>query len=488
MHRYLETIVNHRTARVAADGPAQSLTLPSAPPHAPHPFLQRGTVICEFKRQSPSRGVINAKVTPVEQAGIYANHGATTLSVLTEERYFGGSLADLIAIKSRYPHLCLLRKDFLLTADDIEISYRAGADAILLIAAMHSRQQLGDLIACAHRYQLAALVEVHTLHELHHIAPLRPQYIGINSRDLRTFHVDRLIPLQLIAEITWKCHVVFESGIYTAQDARLACRAGFHSVLVGEALMREPHRIPSLLAAIDAHVPHAALNTPDTAHTTRAYRLWPIIARTIGRQSKYRPMVKICGITNRNDADNAQRAGADILGFVLAQSPRHITPDDIMQFADYSILKVAVVTDLSLWTEIEKLWTSGVIDGIQFHDPPSPHELADLDIPYIVARTIHDQRDIDDMRRWHSPRILTDSHHAASRDKASSPIDNHLLHTIKMRIPLWVAGGITPQNVRDLVCIHQPELIDISSGIEQRPGIKSSHKMNALFAHIQEAL
>jgi indole-3-glycerol phosphate synthase/phosphoribosylanthranilate isomerase len=135
-------------------------------------------LICEIKRRSPSRGGIAPGLDAVTQAGLYAAAGVRFLSVLTEEDHFDGSLADLVAVKERFPGLAVLRKDFLLDEADLEVSARAGADAVLLLAALHDGEALRRLCRRATELGLAALVEVHDLEEVRRAWAALPALTG----------------------------------------------------------------------------------------------------------------------------------------------------------------------------------------------------------------------------------------------------------------------------------------------------------------------
>ncbi len=484
---YLQRIVSERRARIAVEGTHQGIALPAEPPSGPR-ALVRGTLICEYKRRSPSKGVINDSVDAPTQAAEYQKYGARAMSILTEERYFGGSLADLMAVRRAHPGVWVLRKDFLLTPGDIETSYRAGADGVLVIAAALSGSELKELLQCAEHYGLTALVEIHNREDLEKVAPLAPGVVGINCRDLTTFRVDRLAPLGLIQEIDWECQVVYESGITCRETAQLAVRGGFSSLLVGEAFMREPRRIPEVLSALGEHA----------GAGERRYRFWSTVAKraaelrtpaaATGRPP--RPLVKICGITNREDADTARACGADILGFVRAPSPRRIDSTTLAGFADYPGLKVVIVTDVAASiSELTELWDAGCIDAVQLHNP-ARGAADNLEIPYFAALTIDGPDDIAGLAHWYrtSPRVLVDCRHDAQRMHKSEPLADAVIADIGAQYPLWVAGGLTPENIPGLVTRFHPELIDISNGVEASHGRKSQEKIRRLFANITDAV
>jgi indole-3-glycerol phosphate synthase len=194
-------------------------------------------LIAEVKKASPSQGVIRADFDPVAIARSYAAHGAAAVSVLTDAKYFQGQLSFLAAI-SQAISLPLLRKDFTVDAYQVYESRVAHADAILLIVAALENAQLGELFALAHDLDLAVLLEVHTREELERILPLQPRLVGINNRDLRTFHTDIATTLRLLPLMPPDVVVVSESGISVAADIARLQEKGVHAFLIGESLMR----------------------------------------------------------------------------------------------------------------------------------------------------------------------------------------------------------------------------------------------------------
>jgi indole-3-glycerol phosphate synthase len=196
-------------------------------------------VVAEVKRRSPSKGEIRPDFDPVACAKAYAEAEAAALSVLTDERFFGGNLSYLGAIRAALD-LPLLRKDFLIDAYQIDEAVVAGADAVLLIVAALPADDLAALHAHAHERGLAALVEVHDAHELEVALAAGADLVGINNRDLRTFEVDLGTTERLAEAVPGEVVLVAESGIRRPEDIERLERAGAHAVLVGESLMREP--------------------------------------------------------------------------------------------------------------------------------------------------------------------------------------------------------------------------------------------------------
>jgi len=194
-------------------------------------------VIAEIKKASPSKGIIQPDFHPAEQALAYADAGVQAISVLTEEDFFLGSLQDLMLVRSQVK-LPLLRKDFIIEPGQIYEARLAGASAILLICALLDDQMLAEYLGLAHQLGLAALVEIHDLPELMRALAVGASLIGINNRDLRTFHVDLAVTEQLAGLIPAGRTIVAESGLMTARDVARVYRAGAHAILVGESLMR----------------------------------------------------------------------------------------------------------------------------------------------------------------------------------------------------------------------------------------------------------
>jgi indole-3-glycerol phosphate synthase len=200
-----------------------------------HPAL-----IAEVKHRSPSRGVLAPDFDPQRLAEQYQANGASAISVLTDAAYFGGSLDHLRQLAKLEDHLPLLRKDFIFHPYQLYQARAAGADAVLLIAAMLDVETLAELHNLALQLGLAPLVEVHTASELNGVIPLKPPLLGVNNRDLHTFKVSLQTTLDLSPLVPEYACLVAESGIRHAQDVNILGSAGVDAVLVGEALVTAP--------------------------------------------------------------------------------------------------------------------------------------------------------------------------------------------------------------------------------------------------------
>jgi len=197
----------------------------------------RPYLIAEIKRRSPSKGLLREGLDAKVFAADYAAHGAAAISILTDQRFFGGSLDDLRAVRDLGLGLPLLRKDFLFDRYQLLEAREAGASAVLLIAAMLGLEQLHTLIGVSRGLDLTPLVEIHTAAELAAALEAGADVIGINNRDLHTFSVDLETTIRLAARVPEGIVIIAESGIRTREDADRLAAAGVHAMLVGEQLV-----------------------------------------------------------------------------------------------------------------------------------------------------------------------------------------------------------------------------------------------------------
>ena len=457
-------------------------------------FLGNAGAILEVKRASPSKGDIAPDLDPVSLATTYAEAHAQAVSVLTEMNYFKGSLRDLIAVadlmerrRKQGLHTCaVLRKDFLLYEDEIDVAFRCGADAVLLIARILDDEQLVKMAKRAQSFDMQAFVEVREKDDFRKLSVVtsalgadaaKTIVAGVNSRDLATFHTDPLIPASVRSKLPAKA--VFESGILSAGDASYARSLGFTGILVGEAVAKNPSLAKDVVGAFEAG-----------AENVRG-QFWKKFAeRKFGRPNAHRPMVKICGITREEDGLLAAELGADMLGFVFSTTKRLTTEEFVKSFStklraggNPVPLLVGVITDsesVEGKTAI-KLAREGVLDAVQLHgvDPKN------ADYAYYCAARVGEESDFDKvsaLRKNGEPRVLLDAKVEGIPGGTGKTIPESLLREKAGDIPLWLAGGISPSNVAELVGKFAPELVDVSSCVEDAPGIKNSEKLKALFA------
>ena len=194
-------------------------------------------IIAEFKRRSPSKGIINDTADVAEVTAGYTLHGASCLSVLTDEHFFGGAASDLK--KARVNNIPILRKDFMIDEYQVIEARAMGADVILLIAACLTPARVKELASFAKHLQMEVLLEIHTEEELQHICA-ETEIVGVNNRDLKTFTVDISRSVELSKKIPADKIKIAESGISDVETICILRRAGFKGFLIGENFMKQP--------------------------------------------------------------------------------------------------------------------------------------------------------------------------------------------------------------------------------------------------------
>ncbi len=423
----------------------------------------RVNVIAEFKRRSPSRGVIRDDLHPVRVAQAYEIGGAAALSVLTEERFFGGSLDDLQEARAA-TLLPTLRKDFIVDPYQVWEAWYAGADGVLLIVAALGDDELRDLYAVVQEAQLDAVFEVHDRAELERALRAGARIVGVNNRDLRTMEVSLRTSFALAPGIPDDVVAVAESGIHGGGDVRQLRDAGFDAFLVGEHFMQAPD--PG--AALEALIREAA-GTRDAARSRRT-------------------LVKICGITSVDDALAAAHAGADAVGFVFwPASPRRVDVDAARRIAAALpplVLRVGVFVDAPR-DEIGRTADAVGLDVVQLHGDEAPETLRDLPRRALKAVRVGPGFRPDDALRYEGRvgGLLLDTRHQAAPGGTGHTFDWSLVRAVRERAAfLALAGGLTAENVRAAIAAVRPDAVDVSTGVEASLGRKDPDKMQA-FVH-----
>ena len=368
--------------------------------------------IAEVKRRSPSMGDLRPDADPAQIAAQFAAAGATAISVLVDER-FAGTVDDLRAARAA-TDTPLIGKGFFSTEQQLLELRDAGADAILLILRDLDDATTARLLAYAAELGIDALVEAHDEDELARAVALQAPIIGVNARDLSTFTIDRHKQLELVSRAPKDRIVIAESGVYTRAQGAAAELAGADAILVGSSLMLAPD-------------PAAKL-----------------------RELLSRPLVKVCGLTRQEDVDAAVEAGADLLGFILAQETPRRAP---------AVLDVPE-TALSVAVFVEDMWEAGA-DLAQLHRRENGHrsrQAALLRDGEEVARVLDQPWQGRDPAHWQS---------AAGAEG---------------RVVL--AGGLGPDNVRAAIEAVRPWAVDASSSLESEPGVKDHARVRA---YIEEA-
>ena len=508
----LAKIVRMRKADIERLGLNFGIEIPATRRRGHVEFLGVPGAILEVKRASPSKGDIAPDLDPVGLATTYAEAHAQAISVLTEQNFFKGSLRDLIAVADLMHcraeqglHACaVLRKDFLLFEDEIDIAYRCGADAVLLIARILDDEQLVKMAKRVQSFDMQAFVEVRETDDLRKLklvtealgdAAAKTIVAGVNSRDLATFHTDPLVPASVRNDLPAKA--VFESGIHSAADADYARSLGFTGILVGEAVAKNPPLAKDVVGAFEGGCENAKGKFwKDYAERRNAKRQCKE-CNDEAIQGVTRPMVKICGITRAEDGLLAAELGADMLGFVFSNTKRLTTEEFVRDFAaklrasrspESTPLLVGVITETDSpegQTAI-KLACEGILDAVQFHGVvPALRQAQGPCYAHYCAVRVGEESDFDKvaaLRKSGEPRILLDAKVEGIPGGTGKLIPENLLREKAGDIPLWLAGGINPGNVSEIVAKFRPELIDVSSGVEEAPGIKNAEKMKSLFA------
>jgi len=362
--------------------------------------------IAEVKRRSPSAGDLRPDADPAALARSFEEAGAAAVSILVDER-FAGTWDDLRAARASAT-LPLLAKGFFSTREHLETAKASGADAVLLLLRDLDDAQARELMQVARELGLDTLVEAHDVEELERAAGLDAPVIGLNARDLGTFAIDRRAQLDLVASVPRDRLVVAESGVLHRAHGAAAELAGADAVLIGSALMR-------------ATDPAAEL-----------------------RDLLRRPFVKVCGLTREEDVAVAAEAGADLAGFVLAESPRRAAaplpvPDSMLSVGVFVGKTEEVGTDLmQLYAQEDG---HRARDGVLLRGGDVVAEVKDL--PWLEEDDGHWER-------------------AARGDKR-----------------VLLAGGLGPENVRAAIAAVQPWCVDASRSLEASPGIKDHERVRA---------
>ncbi|MCK9181439.1 MAG: bifunctional indole-3-glycerol phosphate synthase/phosphoribosylanthranilate isomerase [Fibrobacteraceae bacterium] len=458
-----------------------------------HPFIKTPGAILEIKRSSPSKGNIAMDLDPALTAKKYAEAGASAISILTEGNYFHGSLNDIIAAAKAAPDIAILRKDFLLEPEEVDVAYDFGADAVLLIARILTDEKLCTMAARARAFGMTPFIEVRTeddLRKLKLALKNGPAIAGVNSRDLKTFHIDPLIPAAFRGELP--CNAVFESGAQTPKDAAFARKLGFEGILIGEAAAKNPDKAKELVSAFK------------NAEPNRYGFFWRTLAQKRETARKeYRPLVKICGITRSEDGILASALGADMLGFMFfSKSPRKTTAENAYKITEEirrtclnnskkRPLFVGVVADLDSPEEQDAICLAeeGILDAIQFHGCGLPKDIENADFGYYIAERIKTTEQVLDLINSYTqsrPRTLIDAYVEDTIGGTGVRISEEIVNTVRERLPLWLAGGISAENIREIISKFSPELVDVSSSLESSHGIKDPEKLKAFFNNLKQ--
>jgi indole-3-glycerol phosphate synthase / phosphoribosylanthranilate isomerase len=421
-------------------------------------------IIGEFKRRSPSRGILREDLGPAQVAQAYEVAGAAALSVLTEEQFFGGSVEDLKEARQA-TLLPTLRKDFIVDPYQVWEALSIGADAVLLIVAAVNDVTLAHLWAAVRDARLEAIFEVHDADDLERALRLEPRMVGVNNRNLSTLVVDLQTSLDLVSAIPDDVVAIAESGLRGAGEIRRLRDAGFDAFLVGEHLML-------------ADDPGAALEELVSGCA---------VLRSSTPRGSGRVTVKICGITSKEDALLAVSAGADAVGFVFwPGSPRTVDPQAARAIAAAVppfILRVGVFVDATA-EEMRRVADEVGLDIVQLHGNESPEAVSRAPRRAVKAVRVGPGFRPDEALRYDgtAAALLLDTRvEGDGRPGGTGRVfDWSLVRPVREGTSfLILAGGLTPENVGEAVAAVRPDGVDVSSGVESAPGKKDPAKMRA---------
>ncbi|MBT5016699.1 indole-3-glycerol phosphate synthase TrpC, partial [Candidatus Peregrinibacteria bacterium] len=372
----------------------------------------RLSLIAEIKMASPSAGKICPNIEPEKILRTYEQNGADAISVVTDEKFFGGSKELFARIRKR-TFLPLIRKDFVIDEKQIVESAHMGADAILLIAAILSEDELREFREKAQHLGMEALVETHTEEEVQKALNSGAKIIGVNNRDLKTFQVDVGTTLRLRSQIPDDVILVSESGIRDRYDS-VKLRGKADAMLVGTAILR----------------------ASDIA--TKVYEF-----------KKERPLVKVCGIQDQETATACEELGVEFLGFNFVESsPRYIDPEKARKIEVEKAKTVALFKDapLELVNEI------GVnFDFVQLHGNESAEYCEQVEKPVIKSFLVGEEPyegviPLFDLKKGEEGVI----------EMGEEP-----------EVPYFLAGGLDAENVKKVTADLMPYCVDVARGVEE---------------------
>jgi indole-3-glycerol phosphate synthase/phosphoribosylanthranilate isomerase len=386
-------------------------------------------IIAEVKRASLSAGTLRKNLDVTQVAVSYEAAGATSISVLTEEQYFHGSMEDLqsVALRVSVP---VLQKDFILDEYQIYEAKEAGAHFVLLIARFLTKEQLCLFLDICESIRVNAIVEVTDETDIEKI-PRRVHFVGVNARNLETLEVDTT-RFERLRRLLPDAFCIAESGIHDMDTLQRIKELGYHAALIGE-------------------------------HFVRSENPGEACKRAVLRAVE--PNVKICGITNEGDAHMAIEAGASALGFIFAESSRAISADKLLQFRariPERVRCIGVFRGNSV-DQVQSIVRECGLDVVQAYDPMP------VSFPVWNARTISSRDDLDKIQN--AENLLLDL-------KMESDEAGESWEALGSRPVFALAGGLDATNVSRAIELCRPAWVDVARGVESEPGIKSQRKVN----------
>ena len=416
-------------------------------------------LVAEVKRASPSAGAIAHGDDAVARARAYVAGGATAISVLCEPHWFGGSVADLRAVRAAVA-VPVLAKEFVVDPRQLDLLRAAGADLVLLLAVLHEPAALAALVARARDLGMEPLVEAHDAAEIDAALATGARLIGINNRSLRTLDVDPERCVRLRELVPGDRLVVAESGVRdTAVVARWRA-TGFDAALVGEALMRSPDPAAAARAFVSA-----GQYPPDPAAAARL------------------PFVKVCGVTDEAGILAAVRAGVDAIGLNFAPgTPRALSLEEGVALARLArsaaggagaAPRIVVVSANLPAADLANVIAAVDPDAVQLSGDEPPAAIAGIGRPAWKALRV-DVRDTADTVIGSARAYLAAGAERILLDAAGGPhpggtglrVDMTLAAAVAREVPVLLAGGLGPASVGAAVLAVPAVGVDVASGVE----------------------
>lgn len=414
-------------------------------------------LIAEVKKGSPSQGLIRADFDVAEIVTLYDQY-ADAMSILTDEKFFLGSLENL-KIARQKTNKPLLRKDFIIDEFQIYEARQAGADAVLLIAAVLNLEKMQEFLDLTYSLGMDALVEVHTEEELENVLKTNAKIIGINNRNLKDFSIDLNTSNRLAALIPPDRIIVSESGLSSQADLKQV-RKNVDAVLIGTAITKKQDMESQLKALVGL------------------------------------PQIKICGITNLEDAQKSVEFGADYLGFIFYEpSPRYVSPEKAIEIIKKvkdlkpNLKAVCVFVNKKIEQILSIIQTSSEVDVIQLHGDESNDFILELQkalqnesLEIWKALRIQNKADLRKSAEFlNADVLLLDTYHKGSYGGTGKSFDWDILTDFNPTQKIALAGGIGSDNLLIAIQKVHPKIIDLSSRIEKEPGKKDLFKLQEIF-------
>lgn len=407
--------------------------------------------ICEVKKASPSKGIIAEDFPYIQIARDYERSGAACISVLTEPDFFKGKNEYLTEIKE-VVDLPVIRKDFVIDAYQIYQAKVIGADAVLLICAILDTETIGKYIRICDSLGLSALVEAHNEEEVASALNAGARLIGVNNRNLKDFTVDIHNSIRLRKLVPEEVAFVAESGIRTGADIQELRSANVNGVLIGETLMR-------------------AADKPRVLNTLRGTK------------------IKICGLTREEDITMVNELKPDYIGFVFAASRRRVSDEQAKQLKaklSKEIPAVGVFVNDTV-EHIAALCREGIIDMIQLHGDEEEALITRLrevtDCPIIRAIRVKNAEDVQKGMESSGDYVLLDTFRREAYGGTGEAFDLSLIP--EGYRPYFLAGGVSGENVADIIRRQHPFAVDVSSSVET-DGYKDYHKVREIIRQVRE--